>query len=122
MDKYRYSWALRCLREARAELEAAKKMPYMALSLALEAVRKAKNAIYYSLGEPTLVEGVVKEILSKTHDVNDPILRCLINVEETVQHITEREVNGERAVKHADILIQVATDIVKTMTGEKLDD
>jgi hypothetical protein len=56
MDDYRRSWALRYLREAKAELQAARKMPYMAPSLVLEAIRKARNAIYYSLGEPAFVE------------------------------------------------------------------
>ena len=43
MDEYRKGWALRYLREAKAELEAAKKIPYMAPSLVLEAIRKARN-------------------------------------------------------------------------------
>jgi hypothetical protein len=40
MDQYRKGWAFRYLREARAELEAAQKIPYMAPSLVLEAIRK----------------------------------------------------------------------------------
>jgi hypothetical protein len=43
MDKYRRAWALRYLREAKAELEAARKIPYMAPSLVLEAIRKARE-------------------------------------------------------------------------------
>jgi hypothetical protein len=42
MDGYRKGWALRYLREAKAELEAARKIPYMAPSLVLEAIRKAR--------------------------------------------------------------------------------
>jgi len=56
MDYYRRGWALRYLREAKAELEAARKIPYMAPSLVLEAIRKARSAIYYSLGEPAFIE------------------------------------------------------------------
>jgi hypothetical protein len=55
MNEYRRGWALRYLREAKAELEAARKIPYMAPSLVVEAIRKARNAIYYSLGEPAFI-------------------------------------------------------------------
>jgi hypothetical protein len=37
------------LREAKVELVAARKMPYMALSPVLDAVRKAWNAFYHNL-------------------------------------------------------------------------
>jgi len=47
MDEYRKGWALRYLREARAELEAARKIPYMAPSLVVESIRKARNAISF---------------------------------------------------------------------------
>jgi len=49
---YRKGWALRYLREAKAELLAAQKTPSIAHSLILEAMRKAQAAIYYSLGDP----------------------------------------------------------------------
>ena len=55
MDEYRRGWALRYLREAKAELEAARTVPYMSSSLVLESIRKARNAIYYSLGEPAFI-------------------------------------------------------------------
>ncbi|MQK95314.1 aminotransferase class I/II-fold pyridoxal phosphate-dependent enzyme, partial [Escherichia coli] len=71
----------RYLREAKAELEAARKMPYMAPSFVLEAVRKARNAIYYSLGEPAFIENVVKEAVEKMQFRNDPVLRCLVEIE-----------------------------------------
>jgi hypothetical protein len=66
MDEYRRGWALRYLREAKAELEAARKMPYMAPSLVLESIRKARNAIYYSLGEPAFIEVLIREEVEKT--------------------------------------------------------
>ena len=52
MDNYRKGWSLRYLREAEAELTAAKETPYMAPGLMSEAMRKAQAAIYYSLGDP----------------------------------------------------------------------
>jgi hypothetical protein len=123
MDEYRRSWALRYLREAKAELEAARKMPYIAPSLVLEAVRKARNAIHYSLGEPAFIENIIKETSEKTQTISDPVLRCLIEIEETVQQLLQlREANGETAMKQADNLIQLASDIVATLTGEKVKD
>jgi hypothetical protein len=119
MDDYRRSWALRYLREARAELEAAREMPYIAPSLVLEAVRKARNAIYYSLGEPAFIENIIKETSEKTQTISDPVLRCLIGIEETVQELNQlKQADGETPMKQADNLIELASDIVETLTGE----
>jgi len=123
MDAYRRGWALRYLREAKAELEAARKVPYMAPSLVLEAIRKARNAIYYSLGEPAFIEIVIREATEKTQAIGDPLLRCLVEIEEIVQQLAQiGEVNGEKAMKQADNLVQLASDIVETLTGEKMED
>ncbi len=123
MDQYRRGWALRYLREAKAELEAARKMPYMAPSLILEAIRKARNAIYYSLGEPAFIENVVREAVEKMQFRNDPVLRCLVEIEGMVQQLAQmEEVNEEKAVKQADNLIQLASEIVETLVGEKVED
>lgn len=123
MDKYRRGWALRYLREAKAELEAAKKIPYMAPSLVLEAIRKARNAIYYSLGEPAFIEIVIREAAEKAQTIDDPFLRVLVEIEGTVQQLLQvEEVDGEKAMKQADSLVQLASDIVEILTGEKLED
>lgn len=123
MDRYRKGWALRYLREAKAELEAARKLPYMAPSLVIESVRKARNAIYYSLGEPAFVELVIREAAEKTQALEDPVLKCLVEIEGTVQRLAQlQEVDGEKAMKRADDLVQLATDIVETLTEEKIED
>ncbi len=122
MDSYRRGWALRYLREAKAELDAAKKMPYMAPSLVLEAIRKARNAIYYSLGEPAFVELVVKEAAERTEPkaIGDPILKFLVEIEDMVQQLAQtEEVDGDRAMKQADNLVQLASEIVETFIEEK---
>jgi hypothetical protein len=119
MDEYRKGWALRYLREAKAELEAARKIPYMAPSLVLEAIRKARSAIYYSLGEPAFIEILIREEVVKNPDTNDSVLRFLMEVESMVQQISQlEEVNGDAMMKQADSLVQVATDIVETLTQE----
>jgi hypothetical protein len=122
MDEYRRGWAHRYLREAKAELDAAKKMPYMAPSLLLEAIRKARNAIYYSLGEPAFIEVLVREEVGKPKPANDVILRLLIEIEETVQQLAQiEEINGDAMMKQADTLVQVATEFVETLTEEKVE-
>jgi hypothetical protein len=125
MDGYRKGWALRYLREAKAELEAARKMPYMAPSLVLESVRKARNAIYYSLGEPAFIEVVIRDTAEKTKPqaITDPVLKCLVEIEEVVQQLSQvEEVDGEKAMKQADSLLQLATDIVETLTEEEIEE
>jgi hypothetical protein len=122
MDQYRKGWALRYLREAKAELEAARKMPYMAPSLVLEAIRKARNAIYYSLGEPAFIEVLIREEVGKAQPTGDSVLRFLMEIEGIVQQLAQlEEVNDEVMMKQADTLVQIATDIVETFTEERLE-
>lgn len=122
MDTYRKGWALRYLREAKAELEAARKIPYMAPSLVLEAIRKARNAIYYSLGEPAFIEVLIRDEAGKNKTSNDSILRFLIGIEGVVQQLTQiEEINGEAMMTQADTLVQIASDIVETLTEERLE-
>jgi len=120
MDEYRKGWALRYLREAKAELEAARKIPYMAPGLVLEAIRKARNAIYYSLGEPAFIEILIREEVIKNPNTNDSILRFLIEIENIIQQISQlEEVNGDAMMKQADSIVNIATDIVETLTEER---
>ena len=121
MDDYRKGWALRYLREAKAELEAARKIPYMAPGLVLEAIRKARNAIYYSLGEPAFIEILIREEVMKNPTTNDSLLRFLMEIESIIQQISQlEEVNGEAMMKQADSIVEIATDIVETLTEERL--
>jgi hypothetical protein len=122
MDEYRKGWALRYLREAKAEMDAARKIPYMAPNLVLEAIRKARNAIYYSLGEPAFIEILIREEVAKNPQTNDPILKFLIEIETIVQQISQlEEVNGDALMLQADSIVEIATDIVETLTQEKFE-
>ena len=122
MDEYRKGWALRYLREAKAELEAARKIPYMAPSLVLEAIRKARNAIYYSLGEPAFIEVLIREEVVKNPSTNDSLLHFLIDIETIVQQISQlEEVNGDVMMKQADSIVEIATNIVETLTQERFE-
>lgn len=123
ISDYQKGWALRYLREAKAELTAAQKTPYLAPSLVFEAIRKAQIAIYYSLGEPAFVEGIVYETIRKKGDlVKDPILKCLVEIELSLQQLAQMpEVNQEKAMEQASGIIQIASDIVKLFTNEPVD-
>ncbi|MCJ7698662.1 hypothetical protein MUO56_00230 [Candidatus Bathyarchaeota archaeon] len=124
MDGYRRGWALRYLREAKAELEAARKVPFMAPSLVLEAIRKARNAIYYSLGEPAFIEIVIRETAEKMQGqpATDPILKFLVDIESMVQQLAQiEEMDGEQAMKRADGLVSIAQEIVEALTEEKVE-
>jgi hypothetical protein len=122
INNYRKGWALRYMREAKAELTAAQKTPYMAPGLILEAMRKAQAAIYYSLGDPPSIEAIVRQTVFKKQLVKDPALRCLVEIELTVQEVAQvPESDLEKAMKQADEIIQIAGDIVKLFTGEKAD-
>ncbi|MDD3791825.1 MAG: hypothetical protein PHY74_01695 [Candidatus Bathyarchaeota archaeon] len=122
MDEYRKGWAFRYLREAKAELEAARKIPYMAPSLVLEAIRKARNAIYYSFGDPAFIEVLIREEISKNPATKDTVLRFLIEIETIVQQIAQlEEVNGIAMMKQADSIVNIATDIVETITNERFE-
>lgn len=119
-DNYRKGWALRYLREAKAELTAAQNTPPMAPTLVLEAMKKAQEAIYYSLGDPASIGLIVRQTLQDTEVIKDPILRCLVEIERTVQQaIQTPKANRQEAIKRADKLVQIASEIVELLTGEK---
>jgi hypothetical protein len=122
MNNYRKGWALRYLREAKAELIAAQKTAYMAPSLILEAMRKAQAAIYYSLGDPPSIETLVRQTILKRQIVNEPVLRCLVEIERTVHEVAQlSDSDQERAIKEADDIVQIASEIVKLFTDAKTD-
>jgi hypothetical protein len=120
IDNYRKGWAIRYLREAKAELTAAQNTPPMALSLVLEAMKKAQGAIYYSLGDPASIESIVRQTLQDTQTIEDPVLRCLVEIERAVQQTTQTPgMRRQDAIEKADKLVQIASEIVELLTGEK---
>jgi len=119
MNNYRKGWALRYLREAKAELSAAQKTPYLAPSLILEAVRKAQAAIYYSFGDPASIEMIIYQTLQRKQFINDPILRFLVEIERTIQQIARSpRLEIEKVIEQVDDFIQMTSEIVELFTGE----
>ena len=120
MNNYRKGWALRYIREAKAELQAAQKLPRLAPSLMLEALRKAQFAIYYSLGDPSSIERIVKSVSSNGHGVKDPILKCLLDIDEMVEFLSETpELDKKQILRHVNELVSIASEIVELFVGEK---
>ncbi|MGQ9460795.1 MAG: hypothetical protein ACUVRA_06155 [Candidatus Bathyarchaeaceae archaeon] len=119
MNNYRKGWALRYLREAKAELTAAQKTPYLAPSLVLGAVRKAQAAIYYSFGDPASIEMIIYQTLQRKQFINDPILRFLVEIERTIQQIAQSpRLEIEKVIEQVDDFIQMTSEIVELFTGE----
>lgn len=120
LGDYRKGWALRYMREARAEVLAAQKTPSIAQSLILEAMRKAQAALYYSLGDPSFMEGIViKEIYEKRQSSEDPVLNFLVEIEKAIQRFSQSLNFRPEAIEEVNGLVQFASDVVELFTGEK---
>jgi hypothetical protein len=120
MDEYRKGWALRYLREAIDEIKIVKR-DSRTLDLALDALRKAQRAVYYSLGEPSFIERIVEEALEGVLPTENPILKCLVEIERTIRLLESMlDDRGSSAiiVKESDRIISVASKIVDLLISE----
>ena len=119
MDDYRKGWAVRYIREAKAELIAAKKTPYMAAGFIMEALSKAQAAIYYSLGDPAVIAPIVQETLQTTSNVKEPILNFLVEIEKSLQQMAQcATVDNEKTIEHVNDIIEFISEIVELFGGE----
>lgn len=119
MDGYRKGWAMRYLREAKAELTAARKTPYMAAGFIVEALTKAQASIYYSLGNPLFIAPIVQEAIHNGQDPKEPILKFLVEIERTLQQLTNCPTSdNEKALGEVKEIIEFASEIVELFGGE----
>ncbi len=119
IDDYRKGWAARYLREAKAELIAAKKTPYIATGFMLEALTKAQAAIYYCLGDPTFIIPIVHEALYTKKKIEEPILNFLVEFEKTLQQFaSEPKSDIEDSTKQVKDIIAYASEIVELFGGK----
>lgn len=119
MDGYRKGWATRYLREAKAELSAAKKTPYLAIGFMVEAISKAQAAIYYSLGDPTFIVPIVHETITTRKKVEDPILRFLVETEKFLQCLAQNpKADNEKTMEQVKDIIEFTSEIVELFGGE----
>ncbi|MBT8171441.1 hypothetical protein KJN74_01020 [Candidatus Bathyarchaeota archaeon] len=118
IDGYRKGWATRYLREAKAELIAAKKTPYLAVGFIMEALTKAQAAIYYSLGDPAFIVPIVHESLNKKQKINDPVLNFLVEIEKTLQQMAQNPtLDGEQTIEQVEDIIEFTSEIVEVYGG-----
>lgn len=118
IDDFRKGWALRYIREAEDEMKASRNAA-KPLYLILDAARKAQAAVYYSLGDPMYIEGLVQEAYEGRKNVENPILRCLVDIEDTLQKMeTLPESADEEAFNDAAEIIKIASGIVKLLAIE----
>jgi hypothetical protein len=118
-DGYRKGWALRYLREAKAELTAAKKTPYMAAGFIMEALTKAQASIYYTLGDPAYIVPIVQETIHTDQDINEPVLNFLVEIEKTLQQLASCPTSdNERTLAQVSDIIDFASEIVELFGGE----
>ena len=118
IDDYRKGWALRYIREAIDELKTYRKTS-RPLDLVVDAARKAQAAIYYSLGDPASIESMVNEISNKTNSVENPVLRCLVDIERALQQMENLPVSAsEEALRKTDEIIWIASKIVGLLTSQ----
>lgn len=119
MDGYRKGWASRYLREAKAELTAARNTPYMASGFMMEAISKAQAAIYYSLGDPVFIVPIVHETLHEQQHVGEPILNFLVEIEKVLQQLAQNpKVNNEKMMEQVNDIIDFTSEIVE-LFGEE---
>lgn len=119
IDDYRRGWALRYLREATAELTAARMSRGAAPNLIFNAMRKAQSAVYHSMGNPASIAGIVQQKIAERNFIQDPILRCLVEIERSIQWIASLPASSsERIIIEAENIVHVASEIVKLFTGE----
>jgi len=62
---------------------------------------------------------LIRDEAVKPQPTNDSILRFLLEIEAVVQQLAQlEEINGDVAMQQADTLVQIASDIVETLTDE----
>jgi len=121
MDGYRKGWAIRYLREAKAELPAAKNTPYMAAGFIIEALTKAQAAIYYSLGDPAFIVPIVHETLRTRQNVEEPILNFLVEIEKALQQLAQNpKSDNEKTMEQVNDIIEFTSEIVELFGDESL--
>jgi len=118
IDDYRKGWALRYLREAKDELKTSIKISN-SFNLIIDAARKAQAAIYFALGDPSSIEGIINELSLSAEPVENPVLRCLVEIEQSLRRIESfPPTRYKEALKEADEIVQIASGIVELMTSE----
>ncbi|HDI01230.1 MAG TPA: hypothetical protein ENF78_02250 [Candidatus Bathyarchaeota archaeon] len=109
-------WALRYLREARAELSLAKDEPALSLMFSLEAARKAQACIYHCLGSAQALEMLVMDAIIEHRAPSDRVIGLLMATERLIQAISETDDPAE-AYRLASSAVKLAARVVQRVLG-----
>lgn len=118
VDVCQKGWALRYLREAIDEIKIARR-DSRAFDLIFDALRKAEIAVYYSLGEPSLIDSIVNEALEGGIMPSNPILKYLVEMKKSI-NILESMIHeriDDKSLKELDRIISMASKIIDLMTS-----
>ena len=118
VDLVSRGWALRLLREARAELRLAKEEPRLALIFALEAAKKAQACIYHCLGSPDALEMLVLDLVAEGSRPRDRIAQLLLFLDNLVGAISETD-DPREACRLAEGAVKLASHVVQKVLGER---
>ena len=110
-------WAMRYLREAKAELRLALEEPRLSVLFSMEAAKKAQASIYHCLGDAKALESLVFDLMAEGKPPSDKVMELLIRVEKTIQAISNTG-DPEEAYKLASGLVELASRILSKVLGE----
>jgi hypothetical protein len=118
INDYQKGWALRYIREAESELKMAKKSS-RPMDLIVDAARKAQASLYYVLGDPPSIGNLVNEFSDRTDFLMNPILQCLISIEQTIQLIESMPTSARsEALGKAEKIVWIASEIIGELFSE----
>lgn len=118
VDIYQKGWALRCLREAIDEIKIVQK-DSRAFDLIFDALRKVQIAVYYSLGEPSLIDNIVNEVVEGGLTPNNPVLKYLVDMKKSIGRLESAlyEHPDDTSFKELDRIISMASKMIELMTS-----
>jgi len=123
VDEYSVAWALRYLREAKADLVEAEKASTSSISVTLSvlSMRKSQAAVYFCLGDPAYLDTIVRFKLEMEEKTSDALMNCLMQIERTIERSAEHIDIYERAkaLTEAKHINEVAQELVELITGAK---
>jgi len=110
-------WALRYLREARAELTLARESRSSSQLFSLEAAKKAQACIHHCLGNPRSIEMLIFDTMLEERRPPDKVMELLLAVEQMIQMIADADDPAD-AYRLATVAVELASKVVERILGE----
>jgi len=110
-------WALRYLREARAELTLARESTGSSQLFSVEAARKAQACIHHCLGNPRSIEMLIFDTMLEERRPSDKVIELLLTVEQMVRMVADADDPAD-AYRLAAAVVELASRVVEKVLGE----